>query len=215
MQQPDRDNSLSWCNDQAITYNPEQVALAKHISELTVDEAIVYRANDFFPDSDDKRKYNIAARVDGAFLRSLNIVTRSHPKTIRGNNQYIALCLGNMIISDRYAESIAEIIKKFDAIESGIDDYLYARTMKRAPIEQAGTLITQRQIGLTMAQRDKFDHLAEQLGLNQSGFFLVCFWAGITTSQHLPEHITAYGLKIDDQFKNHLKSRQYELNFTP
>lgn len=213
MQYPDKDNSLSWRNDQAIAYNPEQVALAKHLPELTIDEAIVYRAVEFFPYSDDKRNYTIKSRVDGAFLRSLNIVTRSHPKTVRGNNQYIALCLGNMIISDRYAEPIAEIIKRYDDIESGTDNYLYTRAMKRAPIEQAGAL-TQRQIGLTMAQQDKFLHLAEQLGITEAGYFVVCCWAGFATSRHLPEHLHTYEMTIEKQFSNLLKAREYELKFS-
>lgn len=202
-----------WEKGTSALIDPEREAMSKTLINLAIDEAIVYRPSEFFPPDSDKRIYKVAARVDGNYRRALKIISRKHKRTIKGNNQFIAVVLGMMKIPEKYSSEIGEICRLFEAIESGTDDYLYHRAEKRVSISQTGPL-TQIQIGLTMAGENHFDDLAEALGLTVSALVVVCFWESVTTSRHLPDHLLHYGQNIQEQFAKHLKSRLHELNFS-
>ena len=206
-------NDLDWTSVSSKLVNYEHEVKMKALNDLTIDEAILFRPDDFFPRGDDKRSYKIAARVDGSYRRTLKILTRAHPRTVRGNNQFLLLALGSLLVWKDHAAEIEKIEGLFNKIESGVDDFAYDRCQKRYNISQSGP-VAQVQIGLTMSGQNSFEDLAEMIGVSLSSMVVACFWKSALTSSHLPNHLNIYGENILLQFDKHLKSRLYELSYS-
>lgn len=198
-----------------VIVDPAKEAAGKLLCDLTLDEAITYRASEFFPSryDNESRDYPVYARVDAKFKRALAIITREHSRTYKTNNRYIAVSLGLMGLQNKYHDQITECSLKFMEIAKGTDDEIYSMIDKREGIPQEGS-IQQIRIGFSMAGQDRFEEMGDMLGLSPSGLVVVSFWFSALTSRCLPDHLRQYGTRIISSFELHLQKRHHDLSFS-
>jgi hypothetical protein len=192
--------------------NPDQEAACKHITSLTIDEAITFRQADFFPGEDDKRQYILPAKIDTMFRRALWALTEAHPKTISSNNRFVSIALGAMICNENYYHELHEIKQLYSTAINSDDDYMFDRADTHSHVKQQGEL-KRVNIGFTQREKDRIETMADEIGLSVSGLLVIFFWIGINTSTTLDDVFFAYGKTIVSQFKKHINSRLYNLKF--
>jgi len=211
--------SIDWTDDKygGEVVDTKQIAMIKQIHELTIDEAIQYRAGDFFPknsmgNDDIKRNNQLRIRVDAKFRRALKIISYIHHHMTKSDNRFIAVALGSKIIMNEYRSEILTINNRYAEVNSGIDDDLFARIDCHIPIQQDGATQEAR-IGFAQWEFDLFIDMSEDLGLSSCALAVYCFWFAAITCGNLPDHILEYGEKMKLKFEKHLKSRIYDLQY--
>ena len=206
---------VSSVDDSFEVCDPASEASHKRLAALTIDEAIAFRQNDFFPiGSDDKRQYPLATRVDPMFRRALWALTKEHPKTISSNNKFIAIAHGAVICTETYGSEINDIRDLYNVAIDSEDPYLFNVADTHIQIEQQGGL-KRVNVGFTLRERDKIDVRSDELGIGISGLLLVFFWMSMSTSTKTNELFGAHANTITSQFKRHLKLRLHSLKFDP
>jgi len=208
------DSITDWTSDEfaGIVLDPQEIAMHKHIFELTIDEAIQYRAGDFFPTDDEKRNNMIHIRVDSKFRRALKVISHNHYDMTKSNNRFIIVALGSRIIINEYRDEILIINNRYKEINDNPDDDAFSRIDRCVAVQQEGTIIKIR-MGFAQGEYDLLTDMAEELGLTHCALIVYCFWFAAITSADLPYHLLEYGEKMKMKFKKHLQSRIYELQF--
>jgi hypothetical protein len=202
----------NWQDTQQTIIDPARIAMEKPRADLTIHEAIIYRAIDFFPPDSDKRSYRLSINVDAKFRRVLRVITKSHPRTFASNNLYIAVQLGIQTLARDFSTDISDITKRYNEIVAGDNDFLFNRADGKHALSQDGQLKL-KQIGFTLGQQDSLQMLAEELGITLSSLLVVAFWMAALTAPALDENFKRYGNYMLESFKQHLKSRRYELSY--
>jgi hypothetical protein len=205
---------LSPLDDSFEICDPASDACHKRLPSLTIDEAIAFRQNDFFPSDDYTRQYPLSTRVDPMFRRALWALTEEHPKTISSNNKFVAVALGAMICNETYGYDMYEIKNLYNIAINSDDPYLFNTADTHVQIEQQGGL-KRINIGFTLRERDRIDVLSDELGITTSGLLLIFFWMGMSTSTKINDIFGTHANTIISQFKKHLKRRLYALKFDP
>jgi hypothetical protein len=200
-------------NYSAEVTSPDAEAAYKRLPELTIDEALIFRQMDFFPNGDDeKRQYILTTRVDAMFRRALWALTSEHPKTISSNNRFVAIALGAMICNEKYYHGIHELRSLYSIAINSEDDHLFTHADTHAPIIQRGPL-KRINIGFTQREHDRIETLSDELGMTVSGLMIVFFWMGAVTSTKIDEVFIDYGESILLQFKKHMSTRVHNLSY--
>lgn len=192
---------------------PNYEAGAKRLPELTIDEALIFRQMDFFPDEEDKRQYTLSTRVDPMFRRALWALTAEHPKTISSNNRFVAIALGATICNEKYYHGICELRSLYSVCINSEDDYLFTHADTHSQIVQRGSL-RQINVGFTQRERDRIETMADEIGITVSGLLVVFFWMAIVTSTSLDRIFIDYGESILSQFQKHMSTRVYTLSYS-
>ena len=206
---------ISPVNDSFEICDPASDAAHKRLGALTIDEAIAFRQDEFFPKSaDEKRMYPLSTRVDPMFRRALWALTEEHPKTLSSNNKFMAIALGAVICREVYSYEMGIIKDRYCNAINGDDPYLFNTADTHIPIEQRGGL-KRVSVGFTLREKDMIEVMSDELGINISGLLVVFFWMGMSTSTKTNELFGDYANTIIDQFKKHLKLRLYSLRFDP
>jgi len=190
-----------------------QEVMNKLITELTPDDVIWYRADEFFPkiansypERLEPRSYPAKMYSDAYIHGSLRRLKKDHGM-LRATIRYLMLKVGMTLLRMAYEERIQEInhiIEEIDnnpRIEGAVDG------IPKFSIIQTGGSIKPLRTGFTNSDHDWISETAENIGLTESSFLIVAFWLFVIKCDRLRDVQMEYGKGIIKQFEDHLKMR--------
>lgn len=193
--------------------DPRKEALDKDITELTPDDVIWYRADEFFPkvphsypERPEPRTYSHSVYCDAYVHVAIRRLKKDHG-ILRGTIRYLMLKVGIELLRKLYKNRINEI----NDLITDIDDIPQKRGkidgLPRFSINQTGGTVKELRTGFTNTDHDWIRETAENIGLTDSSFLIAAFWLFVIKCNRLTDDEREYGKGIIKQFEDHLDLR--------